>query len=89
MLKEKNFVCSHKHSFTPYFALGPYSQTDRITDRETNTLAVCGLEELFSSCAVVSVFWFLAGNRFWCYLLTYLENNRAVALCWFFGSGGK
>ncbi len=35
-----------------------------ITDGETNTLAARGLEELFSSCAVVSVFWFLAGNRF-------------------------
>ncbi len=29
-----------------------------MTDRETNTLAAHGLEELFSSCAVVSVFWF-------------------------------
>jgi hypothetical protein len=26
-----------------------------MTDRETNTLAARGLEELFSSCAVVSV----------------------------------
>ncbi len=30
------------------------------------TRAARGLEELFSSCAVVSAFWFLAGNRFWC-----------------------
>ncbi len=44
-------------------------------------LAACGLEDLFSSCAVESVFWFLVGNRFWCYLLTYLEYNRVVALC--------
>ncbi len=29
---------------------------DRMTDRRTNTLAARGLEELFSSCAVVSVF---------------------------------
>ncbi len=57
-------VCAHKHSFTPYPSLGPYSQMDRITDRETNTFAACGLEELFSSCAGVSVFWFLVGNRF-------------------------
>ena len=49
-------------------------------DRGTNTLAAHGLEELFSSCAVVSVFLFLAGNRFWCYLLTYLEYNTVVAL---------
>jgi hypothetical protein len=49
---------SHKHSFTPYPSLGPYSATDGITDREMNTLTACGLEELFSSCAVVSVFGF-------------------------------
>jgi hypothetical protein len=30
--------------------------TDGITDGGTNTLAAHGLEELFSSCAVVSVF---------------------------------
>ena len=29
---------------------------DRMTDRETNTLAAHGLEELFSSCGFVSVF---------------------------------
>jgi hypothetical protein len=29
---------------------------DRITDGEMNTLAARGLEELFSSCAVVLVF---------------------------------
>jgi hypothetical protein len=38
---------SHKHSFTPYPSLSPYCWTDRITDRETNTLAAGGLEELF------------------------------------------
>ena len=54
-----------------------------MTDRGTNTLAAHGLEELFSSCAVVSVFWFLAGNRVRCYLLTYLEYNTVVALCIF------
>jgi hypothetical protein len=81
--------CSHKHSFTPFPSLSPYSRMDGITDGDTNTLAVRGLEELFSSCAVVSVFWFLAGNRFWCYILTYLEYNRVVALCWFFSSGRK
>ncbi len=48
-----------------------------------------GWRNFFSSYAVLSVFWFLAGNRFWCYLLTYLEYNTVVALCWFFGSGGR
>ncbi len=49
--------CSHKHSFTPYLSLSPYWRTDRKTDRETNTLAARGLEELCSSCAVVPDFW--------------------------------
>ncbi len=79
--ERKITVCSHKHSFTPYPSLRPYKQTDRITDQETNILAARGLEELFSSCAVVSVFCFLAGNRFWCYILTYFEYNTVVMLC--------
>jgi hypothetical protein len=40
-----------------------------------------GWRNFFSSCAVVSVFWFLGGNRFSCYLLTYLEYNTVVSLC--------
>ncbi len=44
-------------------------------------LLCVGWRNFFSSCAVVSVFWFLAGNRFWCYLLTYLEYNIVVVLC--------
>ncbi len=52
-------VGSHKHSFTPYPSLSPYRQTDRMTDRGTNTLAARGLEKFFSSCAVVcQFFWF-------------------------------
>ncbi len=47
---------SNKHSFIPHPSLSPYSPMDRMTDRETNTLAARGLEELFFSCAVVSVF---------------------------------
>ncbi len=79
--ESKITVRSHKHSFTPNPSLSHYRGTDRMTDRGMNTLAVRGLEELFSSCAVVSVFWFLAGNRSWCYLLTYLEYNTVVVLC--------
>ncbi len=63
--------------------------TDRCNDRETNTLAARGLEVLFFSCAVVSVFWFLVGNRFWFYILMYLEYNIVLVLCQFFGSGQK
>ncbi len=87
--EKKITVHSHKHSFTPYPSLSPYSQTDGKTDVETNTHAARGLEELYSSCAAVSVFWFPAGNRFWCYILTYSDYNTVVALCSFFGSGGK
>jgi hypothetical protein len=72
-----------------WYSLQTDRQADKSTDRQRNTLAARGLEELFFSCAVVSVFWFLAGNRFWCYLLMYLEYNTVVALCYFFGSGGK
>jgi hypothetical protein len=56
--ERKITICSHKHSFTLYPSLNPYSLTDRMTDRGTNTLAAHGLEELFSSYAVVSVFGF-------------------------------
>jgi hypothetical protein len=80
MMRKITF-CSHKHSFTPYLSLSPYSQTDGMTDGGTNALAARGLEDFFSSCAVVSVFWFLAGNRFWYSLLTYLDYNTVVALC--------
>ncbi len=68
--ERKITICSHKHSFTPYPSLSSYSWTDRITDRETNTLTAHGLEELFSSCAAVSVFFVVAGNRCRCYLPT-------------------
>ncbi len=44
------------HTFTPYPSLSLYSRMDRITDGESNSLAVHGLEEPLSSCAVVSVF---------------------------------
>ncbi len=68
--ERKITIRSHKHSFTPYPSLSPYSQTDRITDRGTNTLAAHGLEELFFQlCRCVS-FFFVAGNSFRCYLPT-------------------
>ena len=54
--ERKITVPSHKHSFTPCPSLSPYRQTDGMTDRGMNTLAARGLEELFSICAVVSVF---------------------------------
>ena len=72
---------SVKHSFTPYPSLSLYSPTDRMMDRETNTLAACGLEELFSSCAVVSVFG--SGGKWVLVVHTtmYLEYHTVVVLC--------
>jgi hypothetical protein len=46
-----NFLVNTLLLYIPLLTL-----TDRIKDRETHTLASRGLEELFSSCAVVSVF---------------------------------
>jgi hypothetical protein len=56
--ERKITIRSYKHSFTPYPSLSPYRRMDRMTDRGTNTIAACGVEELYSSCAVVSVFGF-------------------------------
>jgi hypothetical protein len=76
---------SHKHSFTPYPFLSPYSQTDRMTDGDTNTLAARGLEELFLQlCRCVSFLVVVAGNGFRCYLPTI-----PVVPLSFFGCGGK
>jgi hypothetical protein len=55
-------------------------QTDRMTDRETNTLAVYGLKEPFIPVVLLCQFLVLAGNRFRFYILTYLEYNTVVAL---------
>ncbi len=63
-------------------------QTELRTEEQIHFLRV-GWRNFFSSCAVVSVFWFLVGNRFWCYLNAYLEYNTVVALCQVFGSGGR
>ncbi len=54
---------------------------DRITDRESNTLASRGLEELFFTVVLLCQFLVLAGNRFWFYILMYLEYNTVVVLC--------
>ncbi len=46
----------------------------------TNTLAARDLEELFPV-VLLCQFLVLAGNRFWFYILMYLEYNSVVALC--------
>jgi hypothetical protein len=63
--------CSHKHSFTPYPSVSPYSPTDGMTDGETNTLAACGLKELFFQLCCCVSFSVVAGNSFRCYLPPY------------------
>jgi hypothetical protein len=86
--ERKITVCSHKHSLTPYPSLSPYRQTDRITDRGTNTLAARGLEEIFFQLCRVSVFFLL---RKIVLLLTY-HSSCAIVFGFtgqFFGSGGK
>ncbi len=71
-----------------------------MTDRETNTLAMHGLEEHFSSCAVVSVFWLwrkylVLGDTYLPYQLCccvfFLLRREIVFGCTgrFFGCGGK
>jgi hypothetical protein len=57
-------------------------QTDGITDRETKTLALYGLEEPFFQlcCCVMSVFG-SGGKLVLVYILMYLEYNIVVVLC--------
>ncbi len=96
--ERKITFCSHKHSFTPYLSLSTYSQMDRITDRETNTLAVHGLEELFFKLCCCVSFLVVVGNNFRCYIPTIQWRNKytccvlaggtvfpVVLLCQFFG----
>ena len=71
--------------YIPLFALTD-GQTDRQTDRESNTLALHGLEELFSSCAVVSVFG-SGGKQVLVLHTTYIlrvSYHTVVVLCQFF-----
>jgi hypothetical protein len=76
---------SHKHSFTLYPSLSPYRQTDRMTDREMNTLAARGLDKLFFQlcCCCVS-FLVLAGNSFcFTYVLRVQYSCGIVLVFWF------
>ncbi len=43
----------------------------------------------FFPVVVLCQFLILVGNRFWFYILMYLEYNTVVVLCEFFGSGRK
>ncbi len=71
--ERKITVCSHKHSFTPHPSLSPYSPTDRIMDRETNTLTAHGLEELFFQLCCCDSF-LVSGRKLVLVLLTYVSK---------------
>ena len=62
------------------YSLSPYGQTESLTEK---TLAARGLQELFSSCAVLSVFG-SGGKYVLVYILMYLEYHTVVVLCQFF-----
>ncbi len=75
MPKRKITIHSHEHSFTPYPSLSPYWRTEWQTDRETNTLAARGLEELFVHlCCCVSFLFWLEINFGFTYLRTLLNK---------------
>ncbi len=80
--ERKITIRSHKHSFTSYPSLSPYSQMDRITDGGTNTLAVHGLEDLFSSCAVLV-------SRLWREILVGIFLPTIPVVPFFFSGCGK
>ncbi len=68
------------HNTLLLYSLSPYWRTERLTESQIHSLPV-GWRNLFSSCAVVSVF-VLAGSRFWFYiLLMYLEYHTVVLMC--------
>ena len=78
--KTRNLFLFLINTLLLYPSLSPYSQTESQTETQIHSLRM-GLRNLFSSCAVVSVF-VLAGNRFWFYiLLMYLEYHTVVVLC--------
>ena len=75
---------SGKHSFT-LLAL-----TDRRNDRRRNEYTCCAWAGgTFFPVVPLCQFLVLAGNRFWFYILMYLEYNTVVMLCQFFDCGGK
>ncbi len=83
MPKRKLTACSHKHSFTPYPSLSPYWRTELRTEERIHSLHV-GWRNFFSS--YVCQFVVLAGNRFWFYILMYLEYKYScgvVLVFWF------
>ena len=88
--ERKITVHSHKHSFTPYPSLSPYSWTDRMIDRGMNAFAARGLEELFFQlcCCVSFMFWREIGFGCTYYYVIRVPYSCGVVLV-SFGSGRK
>jgi hypothetical protein len=64
---------SAKHSFTLYPSLSPYRWTESWTEEQIHSLCVGG--ETFFPVVLLCQFLVLAKNRFWFYILMYLEYH--------------
>ncbi len=88
----KNYRLS-KTIYTPYAYLqGTDGWTHRWTDNIYSIFREHSLRvswRNFFPVVLLCQFLVLVRNRFWFYILTYLEYNTVVSLCQFFGSGGK
>ncbi len=73
--KRKITIRSHKHSFTLYPSLSPYSQTDRMTDGERIHLLRVGWRNFFPVVCVSFWFWREIGFGF-----TYLCTQSTIQL---------
>ncbi len=62
-------IRSHKHSFTPYPSLSPYSRTEWWTEKQIHSLHV-GWRNFFPVVLLCQFFVVVAGNSFSCYLPT-------------------
>ncbi len=67
-----------QHSFTLHSSLSPYSQTESQRNKYTCFAWAGGT---FFPVVLLCKFLVLAGNRFWFYILLYLEYNTVVVLC--------
>ncbi len=68
-----------RHNTLLLYSLSPYSRTERRTESQIHLLRV-GWRNFFPD-VVLCQFLVLAGNRFWYYILMYLEYNTVVVLC--------
>ncbi len=74
---------SDQHSFTLHPSLSPYSRTESQTEKQIHLLCV-GWRNLFSSCAVVSVFCSDGKQVLVVHTTMYLEYHTVVVMCEFF-----